>query len=144
MASRRAYVGAQYLPTAPAGTRTTSPACASTVTPPDSTNSCPSITKLYSLCGCSSVHDSAVSSHSNNAGSDRPPCSVGVMTRQFGAARPLHTVRGYFVGVFATSFMFVFPLLLSHQAYRKPQTTASGPGVSDSWQAGDRSHTVSS
>src|ERR1700677_3071576 len=87
MESRRAYVGDQYLPAAPGGTRTTSPARASTVTPPDSTNSCPSMTKLYSLCGCSSVHASALSSHSNSAGSDQPPLAGGMMTRHFGPLR---------------------------------------------------------
>src|SRR5277367_1863110 len=103
MASKRAYFGAQYLPTAPAETRTTSPACASIVTPPDSTNSWPSITKLYSLCGCSSVHDSAVSSHSNSAGSDQPPCAGGTMTRHFGLSCALKSVRENFVGVLGTS-----------------------------------------
>src|ERR1700722_16050261 len=103
IASRRAYFGAQYLPTAPAGTCTTSPACASTVTPPDSTNSWPSITKLYSLCGCSSVHDSDVSSHSNSAGSDQPPGVGGLMTRHFGLLCPINSVRVNLVGVFAVS-----------------------------------------
>src|SRR5208282_2522872 len=109
MASRRAYFGAQYLPTAPAGTTTTSPVCASSVTPPDSTNSWPSITKLYSLCGCSSVHDSAVSSHSNSAGSDQPPCTGGMMTRHFGLSCPLKSVRENFVGVLAASAMSCSP-----------------------------------
>src|SRR6516164_4058407 len=103
MASRRAYLGAQYLPVAPAGTRTTSPACASTVTPPASANSCPSITKLYSLCGCSSVHDSAVSSHSNSTGSDQPPGAGGKMTRHLGSSHPLRGARGNFTGVLAAS-----------------------------------------
>src|ERR1700678_3872028 len=98
MASKRAYFGAQYLPTAPAGTRTTSPVCASTVTPPASTNSWPSITKLYSLCGCSSVHDSAVSSHSNSAGSDQPLCMGGMMTRHLGLSSPFESFREYLVG----------------------------------------------
>src|ERR1700722_5180246 len=108
MASRRAYFGAEYLPTAPAGTRTTSPARASTVTPPDSTNSWPSITKLYSLCGCSSVHDSAVSSHSNSAGSDQPPWTGGMMARHFGLPCPLQSVREYLVGEFAASAIALF------------------------------------
>src|ERR1700727_1949943 len=109
MASRRAYLGAQYLPALPAGTRTTSPACASTVTPPDSTNSCPSITKLYSLCGCSSLHDSAVSSHSNSAGSDQPPGTGGMIARHFGLSCPLESTREYLVGAFAGSAITLFP-----------------------------------
>src|SRR5271170_3492904 len=116
MASKRAYLGAQYLPTAPAGTRTTSPVCASSVTPPDSTNSWPSITKLYSLCGCSSVQDSDVSSHSNSAGSDQPPCTGGLMTRHFGLLCPINSVRVNLVGVFAASTIAspsVMPRLLA-------------------------------
>src|SRR3984957_16860136 len=108
MASRRAYFGAEYFPTAPAGTPTPSPPCASTVTPPDSTNSWPSITKLYSLCGCSSVHDSSVSSHSNSAGSDQPPCTGGMMARHLGLSCPLKSVREIFVGVLAASAIALF------------------------------------
>src|SRR5580698_7900384 len=111
MASRRAYFGAQYLPAEPAGTRTTSPAFASTVMPPDSTNSWPSITKLYSLCGCSSVHDSAVSSHSNSAGSDQPPGAGGMMTRHFGLSCPLDSLREYLVGVFSVSAIAHTPVV---------------------------------
>jgi len=104
---------------------------ASTVTPPDSTTAALYHEVVFAV-RCSRVHDSAVSSHSKSAGSDRPPGSVGVMTRHFGASRPLQSVREYLVGVFAAS-VYLF-LLACHQAYRKPRTTASGRGV----QTGDR------
>jgi hypothetical protein len=104
-------LGAQYLPAAPAGTRTTSPACASTTTPPDSTKSWPSITKLYSLCGCSSAHDSAVSSHSNSRGSDQPPLTGGTITLHFGLLPfSLKSVRENFFGELAASVIALFPL----------------------------------
>src|SRR3984885_1902733 len=120
IASKRACFGAQYLPTAPAGTRTTSPACASTVTPPDSTNSWPSITKLYSVCGCSSVHDSAVSSHSNNAGSDQPPCTGGTMTRHFGLSCPLKSVRKNLVGALEILAIVLFPQVMpAHPSWHR-------------------------
>src|SRR5579862_2204510 len=107
MARRRAYFGAQYRPAAPAGTCTTSPACASTVAPPDSTYNWPSITKLYSLCGCSSVHDSALSSHSWSAGSDQPPSVGGMMARHLGLPCPTRSVRGNLRGVLAASAMYI-------------------------------------
>ena len=69
----------------------------------------PSITKLYSLCGCSSVHDSAVSSHSNSTGSDQPLRACGRMTRHFGSSRPVRRVRGNFVGVSRASVMALPP-----------------------------------
>jgi hypothetical protein len=80
-------------------------ASASTVRPPASTNGRRSITKLDSLCGSSSVQDSAVSSHSNSTGSDQPPCAGGRMTRHFGSSAPVRAVRGDFACVFRASAM---------------------------------------